>query len=143
MTQRCVLTREQATLYQAVVDDLIEATQSADGIERRGIVLAGISRLKQVCNHPAHFLGDGSALPGRSGKLDRVEELLDEIISAHDKVLCFTQYAEWGHRLVPHLARRYGVEPLWLHGGVKRKDRDAMVERFAEQDGPPLSSCCR
>lgn len=67
-----------------------------------------------------------------------MEELLDEIISAQNKVLCFTQYAEWGHRLVPHLTRRYGMEPLWLHGGVSRRKRDDMVQRFAEPDGPPI-----
>jgi SNF2 family DNA or RNA helicase len=91
-----------------------------------------------VCNHPAHLLGDGSSLPGRSGKLDRVEELLDEIIGAGDKVLCFTQFTEWGERLVGHLTRSYGTEPLWLHGGVPRRRRDDLVARFADPDGPPI-----
>jgi SNF2 family DNA or RNA helicase len=138
MTEHCPLTTEQATLYQAVVDDLIEASESAEGIERKGLVLAGIGKLKQVCNHPAHFLADGSALAGRSGKLERVEELLDEILAANEKVLCFTQYAEWGHLLVPYFARRFGSEPLWLHGGVSRKNRDAMVAEFGSDDGPPI-----
>ncbi len=142
-TEHCPLTREQATLYQAVVDELLEASEAADGIARRGLVLAGISKLKQVCNHPAHFLKDGSSLsPGaghqRSGKLTRVEELLDEIIDAGDKVLLFTQFTEWGNLLVPYLARRYGTEPLWLHGGVARIQRDAMVAAFSEPDGPPI-----
>jgi len=97
-----------------------------------------MAKLKQVCNHPAHFLGDGSALPGRSGKLVRVEELLDEIIDAGDKVLCFTQFAEWGELLAPHLARRYGADPLWLHGGVPRRQRDEMITRFDDRDGPPI-----
>jgi SNF2 family DNA or RNA helicase len=137
-TEHCPLTKEQASLYRAVVDDLLEKTESAEGIGRRGLVLAGITKLKQVCNHPAHFGRDGSALPGRSGKLDRVEELLDEIIEAGDKVLCFTQFAEWGELLVPHLAKRYGREPLWLHGGVRRGLRDGMVEQFQEPSGPPI-----
>lgn len=137
-TERCPLTREQATLYQAVVDDLLEKAESTDGMDRRGIVLSGIARLKQVCNHPAHFLRDGSPLAHRSGKLTRVEELLDEILDAGDKVLCFTQFAEWGELLVPHFARRYGFEPLWLHGGVRRPVRDAMVAAFQSPDGPPL-----
>jgi hypothetical protein len=137
-TQRCPLTREQASLYQAVVDDLLRAAESEEGIGRSGAILAGIARLKQVCNHPAHYLGDRSALGGRSGKLDRVEELLDEIIDAGDKVLCFTQFAEWGELLVPHLARRYGTEPLWLHGGVPRKRREEMIARFDDPDGPPI-----
>jgi SNF2 family DNA or RNA helicase len=137
-TERCPLTREQATLYQAVVDDLLEVAEGAEGIERRGLVLAGVTKLKQVCNHPAHLLGDGSPLPHRSGKLTRVEELLDEILAAGDKVLCFTQYAKWGELLRAHLTRRYGIEPLWLHGGVTRRGRDEVVARFAEPDGPPI-----
>ncbi len=137
-TEHCPLTREQASLYQAVVDDLLAAAESEEGIGRSGAILAGIAKLKQVCNHPAHFLGDGSTLAGRSGKLDRVEELLDEIIDAGDKVLCFTQFAEWGGLLANHLAGRYGVEPLWLHGGVPRKRRDEMVAAFEDPDGPPI-----
>jgi hypothetical protein len=137
-TEHCPLTREQATLYQAVVDELIDKTANTEGIERRGLVLAGISKLKQVCNHPAHFLRDGSPLANRSGKLTRVEELLDEILDAGDKVLCFTQYAEWGELLSGHLARRYGRAPLWLHGGVRRSARDTMVSAFGEPEGPPI-----
>ena len=107
-------------------------------MERRGLVLGGIIKLKQVCNHPAHFARDGSRLGGRSGKLNRVEELLDEIVEAGDKALCFTQFAEWGELLVPHLTARYGEAPLWLHGGVRRKTRDEMVERFGDADGPKI-----
>jgi SNF2-related domain/SNF2 Helicase protein/Helicase conserved C-terminal domain len=137
-TEHTPLTREQASLYQAVVDDLLLAAASEEGIGRSGAILGGIAKLKQVCNHPAHFLRDGSALSGRSGKLDRVEELLDEIIDAGDKVLCFTQFAEWGNLLVPHLARRYGTEPLWLHGGVPRHRREEMMASFQDPDGPPI-----
>lgn len=135
---RCLLTREQATLYQAVVDDLLDQADSSDGIERRGIVLAGLSKLKQVCNHPAHFLADGSGLAGRSGKLTRTEELLEEILSEGDKVLCFTQFAAWGGMLGPYLQARLGVECLWLHGRVRRPAREEMVRRFSEPDGPPV-----
>ncbi len=137
-TEHCPLTREQATLYQAVVDELLAAAEATDGIARQGSILAGITRLKQVCNHPAHLLGDGSVLANRSGKLNRVEELLDEIVDAGDKALLFTQYAEWGERLVPHLTRRYGAPPLWLHGGVRRARRDEMVAAFGEPGGPQL-----
>ena len=77
-------------------------------------------------------------LSGRSGKLTRVEELLDEIIAAGDKVLCFTQFAEWGGLLLPYLTDLYGVPPLWLHGGVTRKKRDEMVEQFQLPDGPNI-----
>ena len=137
-TERCSLTREQATLYQAVVDELLAAVAEADEMTKRGLVLGGISKLKQVCNHPAHFLRDGSMLAARSGKLNRVEELLDEIIDVGDRVLCFTQYAEWGHLLVNHLSQRYGAEPLWLHGGTTRSRRDEMVAAFNEPDGPQI-----
>ncbi|MGC8514035.1 MAG: DEAD/DEAH box helicase [Acidimicrobiales bacterium] len=135
---RCPLTKEQATLYQAVVDDMLAQADASDGIQRRGVVLAGLSKLKQVCNHPAHFLSDGSALAGRSGKLSRTEELLDEILDAGDKVLCFTQFSEWGGLLAPYFQRRFGVETLWLHGRVRRPVRDDMVRRFSAADGPPL-----
>ena len=134
----CPLTREQATLYQAVVDHLIETSEGSEGMSRRGLVLAGLLRLKQVCNHPAHFLGDGSPLGGRSGKLTRTEELLEEILSEGDKVLCFTQFTAWGDLLLPYLQRRFQTEALWLHGGVRRPKRDAMVQRFEEPDGPQL-----
>jgi len=134
----CPLTREQATLYRAVVDDLLAGADQAEGMSRRGLVLAGLLRLKQVCNHPAHFLADGSGLAGRSGKLTRTEELLEEILTEGDKVLCFTQFAAWGERLQPYFQRRFRVETLWLHGGVRRTARDAMVARFEEPDGPPV-----
>ncbi len=137
-TEHVALTAEQASLYQAVVDDLLAAAASEEGIARSGAVLAGIAKLKQVCNHPAHFLGDASALSGRSGKLDRVEELLDEIVDAGDKVLCFTQFTEWGDLLVPYLARRYGTEPLWLHGGVARTRREQLIAAFGDPQGPPI-----
>ncbi len=137
-SEACTLSAEQASLYQAVVEELLEAASSSDGIERHGLVLAGLTRLKQVCNHPAHYLDDGSALPSRSGKLDRVEELIDAILDAGEKVLIFTQFTAWGERLREHLGRRHGTEPLWLHGGLARRSRDAMVKRFGEKDGPPL-----
>jgi len=137
-TDHCALTREQATLYQAVVDELLEAAAAEDGMTRRGAVLAGLTKLKQVCNHPAHLLGDGSSLAGRSGKLTRVEELLDELFDVGDRALAFTQFAAWGDRLEPYLARTFGVPVLWLHGGVARKKRDAMVEQFQTEEGPAL-----
>jgi hypothetical protein len=137
-TQHCALTVEQATLYQAVVDDLVDRAASTEGIERQGIVLAGIIKLKQVCNHPAHFLKDGSKLAGRSGKLTRLEELLDELLAAGDKALCFTQFTEWGELLADHLARRYAVDVPWLHGGLRRAKRDELVASFQDPDGPPI-----
>ncbi|HEX6855422.1 MAG TPA: DEAD/DEAH box helicase [Streptosporangiaceae bacterium] len=127
----CNLTPEQASLYQATVTDMLARIEAAEGIERRGLVLATMAKLKQVCNHPAHLLGDGSRLPGRSGKLARLEEICDEVVAGGEKALCFTQYAEFGRMLQPHLAARLGCPVFWLHGGTPRKQRDVMVARFS------------
>ncbi|HMI26508.1 MAG TPA: DEAD/DEAH box helicase, partial [Streptosporangiaceae bacterium] len=135
----CNLTAEQASLYQATVTDMLSRIEEAtDDISRRGLVLATMAKLKQVCNHPAHLLGDGSRLSGRSGKLARLEEICDEIVAEGDKALCFTQYAEFGRMLQPHLAARLGCPVLFLHGGTTKKQRDAMVAGFAEMDEPAL-----
>ncbi|WP_345155700.1 DEAD/DEAH box helicase [Micromonospora maritima] len=134
----CNLTAEQAALYRAVVDDMMAKIESSDGIERRGLVLATMTRLKQVCNHPAQLLHDGSALAGRSGKLERLDEIVDEVLAAGEKALLFTQYAEFGGMLRGHLSARTGREVLLLHGGVGKAERDAMVTRFQSPDGPPL-----
>ncbi len=135
----CNLTPEQASLYAATVADMLSRIEdAADDISRRGLVLATMAKLKQVCNHPAHLLGDGSRLPGRSGKLARLEEICDEIVAEGDKALCFTQYAEFGRMLQPHLAARLGCPVLFLHGGTTKKQRDALVAQFASLDEPAL-----
>ncbi len=135
----CNLTPEQASLYAATVTDMLSRIEeAADEISRRGLVLATMAKLKQVCNHPAHLLGDGSRLPGRSGKLARLEEICDEIMAEGDKALCFTQYAEFGRMLQPHLAARLGCPVLFLHGGTTKKQRDAMVATFSELAEPAL-----
>jgi SNF2-related domain/SNF2 Helicase protein/Helicase conserved C-terminal domain len=135
----CNLTTEQASLYQATVDDMMDRIEAAaPGIERRGLVLATMAKLKQVCNHPAHLLGDGSRLDGRSGKLARLEEICDEIIDAGDKALCFTQYAEFGRMLQPYLAARLGCSVHFLHGGTTKKRRDEMVAEFQAATEPAL-----
>ncbi len=138
MKEFCTLTREQATLYQAVVDDMLDRIDSSEGMERRGLVLATMMKLKQVCNHPAHFLADGSALPGRSGKLTRLVEVLEEAVQEGDRALVFTQFTEMGDMLERYLRRHLARDVLWLHGGVSKKKRDAMVERFQGADGPPV-----
>jgi SNF2 family DNA or RNA helicase len=135
----CNLTQEQASLYAATVTDMLSRIESAaDDISRRGLVLATMAKLKQVCNHPAHLLGDGSRLDGRSGKLARLEELCEEIVAEGDKALCFTQYAEFGRMLQPYLAARTGCPVLFLHGGTSKPQRDAMVARFQESGEPML-----
>ena len=133
----CNLTKEQASLYAAVGREAEAAIEGAEGIQRRGLILAALTKLKQICNHPAHFLGDGSKLQGRSGKLARLCEMLEEVFESGERALVFTQYAEMGFLLQRHIAKTFGREALFLHGGVPRAQRDLMVERFqAEGDGP-------
>jgi SNF2 family DNA or RNA helicase len=132
------LTTEQASLYQTVVDDMMARIEGSDGIARRGNVLAAMAKLKQVCNHPAQLLHDGSAVGQRSGKVIRLEEILTEVLAEGDKVLCFTQFTEFGDMLVPHLSARFDQEVLFLHGGVPRGRRDEMVARFQSADGPSI-----
>lgn len=132
----CTLTREQASLYQAVVDDMLERIESSTGMARKALVLTTMLKLKQVCNHPAHFLQDGSQLQGRSGKLEMIEELLNASLASAERTLCFTQFTEFGTALQQYLERRFRREVLWLHGGTSKLARDRMVERFQSTDGP-------
>ncbi|WP_433230671.1 DEAD/DEAH box helicase [Actinomadura formosensis] len=132
----CNLTTEQASLYQATVDDMLQQIAEADDKQRRGLVLATMAKLKQVCNHPAQLLKDGSRLPGRSGKLERLEEICAEVLEQGEKALVFTQYAEFGSLLRPYLAARLERPVLWLHGGTSKQARDDLVQRF-QQDGEP------
>jgi SNF2 family DNA or RNA helicase len=132
----CTLTREQASLYAAVVAEAAEALEGSEGIQRKGIVLATLSKLKQVCNHPAQFLKDSSPLTGRSGKLARLTEMLEEVLEVDDRALLFTQFAEMGALLQRHLQETFGREALFLHGGVPKNQRDGMVERFQSPSGP-------
>ncbi len=143
----CTLTREQASLYAAVVEESLAALENADGIRRKGLVLATLARLKQVCNHPAQFLGDRSAATGsgsgsgsdaRSGKLNRLTEMLEEVLSVGERALLFTQFTEMGDIVKTHLQDRFGREVLFLHGGVPKAARDRMVERFQSAEGPPI-----
>jgi SNF2 family DNA or RNA helicase len=140
MKEYCTLTKEQASLYKAVVDELQEKIESAEGIDRRGLVLALLVKLKQVCNHPAHFLGDNSAIAHRSGKIKRLTELLGDIREAGEKTLLFTQFTQMGTILQHYLQDLYGEEVLFLHGGVTKKRRDEMVESFQQEgnNGPAI-----
>jgi SNF2 family DNA or RNA helicase len=135
----CPLTKEQASLYAAVVKDTEESLKSSEGMERKGLILATLSKLKQVCNHPAHFLKDNSAIAGRSGKLARLAEMLEEVTEIGDRALVFTQFSEMGRLLQRYLQESFGAEVLFLHGGVTRKDRDRMVDRFQSMsEGPSI-----
>jgi SNF2-related domain/SNF2 Helicase protein/Helicase conserved C-terminal domain len=136
--QWCTLTAEQASLYQAVVDEMLARMgEGREGTRRRALVLSALTKLKQVCNHPAHLLGDGTSLAGRSGKLARLEEILAAALAAGDRSLVFTQFARFGAMLAPYLTGRLGTEVAFLHGGTPRGARDAMVARFQEPGAGP------
>ncbi|MGI5416274.1 DEAD/DEAH box helicase [Actinomadura luteofluorescens] len=134
----CNLTAEQASLYRATVDDMLQQIAEAEEAKRRGLVLATMAKLKQVCNHPAQLLKDGSRLPGRSGKLERLEEICAEVLDQGEKALVFTQYAEFGSMLQPYLAARLERPVLWLHGGTSKQGRDDLVQRFQRDAEPSI-----
>ncbi|GAC1363681.1 MAG: hypothetical protein NVS2B12_03680 [Ktedonobacteraceae bacterium] len=133
MSVFCNLTQEQASLYEAVLKEMLEKIEQTDGIARRGLILATLTKLKQICNHPAQFMSDGSQLSRRSGKLARLEEMLEEVLAGGDKALIFTQYAEMGALLRQYLQETLGVEVLFLYGGTPKKQRDILVQRFQEE----------
>ncbi len=133
----CTLTVEQAALYQATINAMLGQVRGAAGIERRGHVLALLTRLKQVCNHPAQALGRPGPMTGRSGKLDRITEMLAEAIDEGDSALVFTQYAVMGRLLSEHLTRSLEVERLYLDGSTPIAERGRVVDGFqAEGDEP-------
>ena len=133
----CRLTLEQASLYRATVDRWMPRIEEHErSFGRRGAVLAMLSQLKQVCNHPEMLLATGRPLEGRSGKLERLVELL-EAMPADDKALVFTQYPGFD-RLVPHLQERLGREIGFFHGGLPAGARDELVASFSQPDGPSV-----
>ena len=141
----CNLSEEQATLYEAVVQESLSQLDEAEGLARRGQILAMLMKLKQVCNHPVLFLhqaggrsAPGDELAGRSGKLDRLREMLEEAIAAGDRALVFTQFAEMGQILHGYLQQAFGCPVLFLHGDTPAVQRDRMVARFQSEDGPPI-----
>ncbi len=141
VTVACTLTREQASLYQAAVDEAFRGGGlGASAFERRGRILALLTALKQICNHPAQYLRDGSRLPGRSGKLARATEILAELVDADERALVFTQYREMGELLVRHLGEHVDLPGVpFLHGGVPLSARDEMVDRFqVDEEASPL-----
>jgi superfamily II DNA or RNA helicase len=134
------LSREQAELYQYRVEKMDEELDAASsGIERRGRILALLTHLKQICNHPSQFLKAQGPYRGRSGKLDRLTEMLEEVVEAGERALVFTQFKEMGDRLQIHLQDALGFEPPFLHGGTSREGRDELVRSFQEDpDSPPV-----
>ncbi len=157
----CGLTAEQAALYQQVVDQSLADIEAAEGIQRKGMILAVLVKLKQICNHPALFLKEANrgeplaesiatdqtpiseeqapAFHLRSGKLLRLQEMLEELVAEGDRALIFTQFAEWGKLLQAHLQAQLGREVLFLYGSTSRKNREEMINRFQrDPQGPPL-----
>jgi hypothetical protein len=137
-TMVCPLTPEQATLYRACVDEALDQIANAQGMARRGRILALITGLKQICDHPAVFLKQSGPLEGRSGKLARLTEMLEEVVAEREAALVFTQYATMGRLLKSHLRDALGIEPIFLHGGTARTARERMIDRFQQDDGPPV-----
>ncbi|MEG4405980.1 DEAD/DEAH box helicase [Microcoleus sp. MON2_D5] len=144
MTVFCGLAAQQAVLYQKIVEESIAELESAEGIQRRGMILALLVKLKQLCNHPA--LVKAEAKPKEleiksqeSGKLQRLVEMLEEVIAEGDRALIFTQFAEWGKLLKPHLEQHLGREVLFLYGGIRQQQREEMIDRFQhDPQGPPI-----
>jgi SNF2 family DNA or RNA helicase len=134
----CTLTKEQASLYAAVLRDMEKRIDEVAGMERRGLIFATLTKLKQICNHPVNFLSDGTTLENRSGKLARLEAMLEEAVAEGDHALVFTQYAEMGKLLHGRLAEVLGREVIFLSGATPKHKRDEMIERFQGDDGPPI-----
>jgi superfamily II DNA or RNA helicase len=132
----CSMTKEQIGLYQAVLDRVVNAGSDDGGEPRQGAILAAITALKQICNHPAAYEDDGRPLAARSGKLARLEEIVDSVFSAGERILVFTHFAEWGKRLADHLTEVTGVPIACYHGGLARGARDKLIAEFQNGEGP-------
>jgi non-specific serine/threonine protein kinase len=134
----CGLSGAQSALYEQTVRELEQQLREAEGIQRRGLVLAAIMRFKQICNHPSHWLRDGGYVPDASGKFRRLRELAGEIAERQEKVLVFTQFREIIEPLSGFLSGLFGRAGLTLHGGTPVAERRKLVEAFQREDGPPF-----
>ena len=129
--QYCNLSKEQASLYKSITHDLLQEVEQAEGISRRGLILKLLTVLKQICNHPAHYLKNSDSMqPEQSGKMMLLLQLLDTIYENNEKVLIFSQYMEMGNLLRQVIHEHFGKKALQLHGGNSRKERDEMVHSF-------------
>ncbi|MEH2111068.1 SNF2-related protein [Nostoc sp.] len=139
MTVFCGLTGEQAALYQQIVEQSLVEIESAEGLQRRGMILALLIKLKQICNHPAQYLKQATLEQHNSAKLLRLEEMLEEVLAEGDRALIFTQFAEWGKLLKPYLEKQLGREIFFLYGSTTKKQREEMIDRFQhDPQGPPI-----
>ncbi len=128
----CFLTKEQATLYQSILNSQLLVINQSNGIKRRGNMLATLLKLKQVCNHPVNLLSDNSKIEDRSGKLQRLWDLAQEIIESGESMLVFTQFVEMGTILKKFLQVKLFLEVPFLHGGLSLKKRDELIKNFTE-----------
>ena len=136
--QYCNLSKEQASLYEAVVRDVEQRLSSAEGINRQGLILSTLTRLKQICNHPAQFLHDGSIFAGdRSPKLERLRDMLGDVIGEGESALVFTQFAEVGAQLEKHLREQLDCPVFYLHGAVPASRRERMIVEFQDPETGP------
>jgi len=138
VTAFCGLTKAQVVLYEKIVSDLSQSLVKADGIQRRGIVLASLMRLKQICNHPSQLTGDNAYDPQHSGKFHRLREICQELAERQEKALVFTQFREITGPLTEFLATVFGRAGLVLHGGTPVGKRRDLVDSFQREDGPPF-----
>ncbi len=147
MTVFCGLSVEQASLYQQVVEESLAQIESAEGVQRRGMILALLIKLKQICNHPAMIVEKAAkasnVLPSdfdkKSGKLQRLQEMLEEVIAGGDRALIFTQFAEWGKLLKTYLEQQLNREVLFLYGSTTKQQREEMLDRFQhDTQAPPI-----
>lgn len=134
----CNLTKEQASLYEAVVRDVERQLQEVEGIQRKGLILATLLKLKQICNHPRQFLQDGSDFtPERSHKLDRLVEMVQEVMSENESLLIFTQFTEIGESIEKYIRSTLHYNTYYLHGGTSRSKREQMISEFQDPDTEP------
>ena len=134
----CGLSAEQGQIYQKLVDDSLKKIDEAEGIQRHGLILTLLLKLKQVCNHPAQYLKQKRIDKSeRSGKLLRLEEMLEEVVEEGDRALIFTQFSEWGKLLKPYLEQKIGGEVLFLYGATRRKQRQETIDRFQNDPNGP------
>jgi SNF2 family DNA or RNA helicase len=135
----CPLTTEQASLYEQLVRDTFAEIEKLSGFERKGLILQMLSRLKQLCNHPALYLKEKSAdrlLLDRSNKLEKLVDLVDAVLESGESCLIFTQYIEMGEMIRATIKKKFGVEVPFLNGSVPKTQRDTMIERFQNQEFP-------
>jgi len=134
----CQLSTQQVALYQKVVESTLHTIENSEGIERKGLIFKLMTSLKQICNHPHHYTGKGGLAVAHSGKAQKIMALLEAIQEQGEKTLIFTQYKEMGTLLKQMCQDHLGITPLFFHGGVPRKRRDAMVEQFQEEAETPI-----